>query len=140
MSQQRVVPMLAYEDASRAAEWIARAFGFRETARFTDERGVVTDVVLERDAAEVLVGHPTDAYRSPRRHAETCEDARRWQETPYIVDGLVVYVDDVDAHFTRARDAGARILTGLETNQIQRQYRVEDIEGHRWMFAQHLRE
>lgn len=135
MPQQRVIPMLAYEDAARAAEWLARAFGFREIERYADERGVVTDV-LERDGAEVLVGHPTDDYRSPRRHAESCADARRWQQTPYIVDGVVVYVDDVESHFAQASAAGARILTPLETNGQERTYRAEDVEGHRWIFAQ----
>jgi uncharacterized glyoxalase superfamily protein PhnB len=54
---------------------------------------------------------------------------------PYIVDGVHVSVRDVDAHFERARAAGARILSAPETNEFQRQYRVEDLEGHRWMFA-----
>src|SRR4029453_18011195 len=38
----------------------------------------------------------------------------------------------------RARSAGGRILSELEDNPAagQRQYRAEDLEGHRWMFAQ----
>jgi len=47
-----------------------------------------------------------------------------------------VYIDDVDTHFGRAKRAGAKILTEPETNERGRQYRVEDLEGHRWMFAQ----
>jgi PhnB protein len=59
-------------------------------------------------------------------------------ETPYVVDGVMVEVDDVDAHYERARAAGATILSELEDNPGvgQRQYRAEDLEGHRWMFAQ----
>jgi uncharacterized glyoxalase superfamily protein PhnB len=59
-------------------------------------------------------------------------------ETPYVVDGVMVYVEDVDAHFERARAAGAGFLSELEDNPAigQRQYRAEDLEGHRWMFAQ----
>jgi PhnB protein len=135
MSDQRVFPMLAYEDASRAAEWICKVFGFRELERFHNGAGTVTDVVLDLDGAQVLVGHPTDAYQGPRRHAQACALARQWLETPFIVDGLVVYIDDVDTHFGRAKRAGAKILSELETNPRQRQYRVEDLEGHRWMFA-----
>jgi PhnB protein len=59
-------------------------------------------------------------------------------ETPYVVDGVMVQVVDIEAHYERARAAGATILTELEDNPGigQRQYRVEDIEGHRWMFVQ----
>ncbi len=138
MTEQRVIPMLAYEDAGRAADWIGTVFGFHEAERFHDGRGTVTDVVLELDGATVLVGHPSDAYQGPRNHAQACALARRWLEPPFIVDGLVVYVDDVDAHFERAKRGGAKILSELETNERQRQYRAEDLEGHRWMFAQRL--
>jgi len=41
--------MLAYEDAGRAAEWITKVFGFRETERFHNGAGTVTDVVLDLD-------------------------------------------------------------------------------------------
>lgn len=136
MSGQRVIPMLAYEDASKAAEWITKVFGFRELERFHDGAGTVTDVVLDLDGAEVIVGHPTDAYQGPRRHAQACALARQWLETPYIVDGVVVYIDDVDTHFGRAKRAGAKILTEPEGDDRERKYRVEDLEGHRWMFAQ----
>jgi PhnB protein len=138
MTEQRVIPMLAYEDASRAAEWIGKVFGFREAERFHDGVGTVTDVVLELDGATVIVGHPSDAYQGPRRHAQACALARLWLETSFIVDGLVVYIDDVDTHFGRAKRGGAKILSEPETNERQRQYRVEDLEGHRWMFAQRL--
>ncbi len=57
---------------------------------------------------------------------------------PYVVDGVFVEVDDIDAHYERARAAGATTLSEVEGNPGigQRQYRAEDIEGHRWMFAQ----
>lgn len=138
MPTQRVIPMLSYEDAGGAADWLVRAFGFTETGRWSDETGRVTHVNLELDGSELMIGWPSADYRSPRRHAETCEQARRWSETPYVVDGVLVYVDDVEAHFARASEAGARILTPVESNPAvgQRQYRAEDVEGHRWMFAQ----
>jgi PhnB protein len=138
MTEQRAIPMLAYEDASRAAEWITKVFGFRETERFHDGTGTVTDVVLELDGAIVIVGHPTDAYQGPRRHAQVCSLARAWQETPYIVDGVVVYVDDVDTHFARAKRGGAKVLTEPESDERERKYRAEDLEGHRWMFSQRV--
>lgn len=137
MSEQRVVPMLSYEDAGRAADWIVEAFGFEEIERYEDER-TVTHVTLKLGDGTVYLGNPGPDYRGPRRLAETCEAARRMLETPYVVDGVMVQVVDIEAHYERARAAGATILTELEDNPGigQRQYRVEDIEGHRWMFVQ----
>jgi uncharacterized glyoxalase superfamily protein PhnB len=130
--------MLTYEDVARASDWIAEAFGFTETGRWADDDGRVTHVNMELDGGVVMLGFASPYYRSPRRHAEECEQARKWSETPYVVDGVHVTVDDVDAHFERAQAAGAKVLSPLEDNAGigQRQYRVEDIEGHRWMFAQ----
>jgi uncharacterized glyoxalase superfamily protein PhnB len=129
--------MLSYEDVGRAADWLTRVFGFEEQERFADD-GTVTHVTLSLDDGLVFLGYPSPDYRGPKRHAEECEAARRWRETPYVVDGVMVYVDDIHAHFDRARREGATILTEPEDNAAagQQQYRAEDIEGHRWMFAQ----
>jgi len=54
---------------------------------------------------------------------------------------LTVFVDDVDAHFNRAKSAGAKIVEELhETEYGERQYGVEDLEGHHWLFSQHARD
>jgi PhnB protein len=137
MSEQRVVLMLSYEDAGRAADWIVEAFGFEEIERYEDER-TVTHVTLKLDDGTVYLGNPGPDYRGPRRLVKTSEAARRMLETPYVVDGVMVQVVDIEAHYERARAAGATILSELEDNPGigQRQYRVEDIEGHRWMFVQ----
>jgi uncharacterized glyoxalase superfamily protein PhnB len=77
-------------------------------------------------------------YQGPRRHAEVCDVARKWSATPYIVDGVGVYVDHVDENFHRAKEAGATILSEPEDEPYGRLYRAEDLEGHRWMFIQHI--
>ena len=136
MMRQRIMPMIAYADAAKAAEWLTRAFGLREVERFTDGRGVATDVVMEYGGEQLLIGHPSDAYRGPRAHASTCALARSWLDNPYIVDGVHVEVDDIDAHYARAKAAGALILTEPERSERGAEYRAEDLEGHRWMFAE----
>jgi uncharacterized glyoxalase superfamily protein PhnB len=140
MSEQRVIPMLSYEDAGRAADWIAAAFGFTETGRWSDDDGRVTHVNMELNGGKIMLGYPSPDYQSPKHHAEVCEQGRTWRQTPNVVDGVYVSVDDVDAHYACAEAAGATMLSGLEDNAGigQRQYRVEDLEGHRWMFAQPL--
>jgi uncharacterized glyoxalase superfamily protein PhnB len=133
---QAVFPFIAYEDAAAAMDWLVRAFGFRERRRLTDEQGRVVHGELELSDGIVMVASPTPAYQGPKRHAETCDAARRWSEVPWVIDGVLVYVEDVDAHFRRAQAAGAKILSEPENGGAGRQYRVADIEGHRWMFAE----
>jgi uncharacterized glyoxalase superfamily protein PhnB len=131
--------MLSYADPATAADWLVAAFGFRETLRLTDDDGAVVHVELAVGDGRVMLGCPSPHYEGPRRHAEHCEAARRWRETPYVVDGVHVLVDDVDEHHRRAAAAGAVILSEPEdTPHGERHYRVEDLEGHRWMVAQPL--
>jgi uncharacterized glyoxalase superfamily protein PhnB len=50
--------------------------------------------------------------------------------------GLVVQVDDVDAHYQQSRAAGARIDNEpVDQPYGQREYGARDPEGHRWWFA-----
>jgi uncharacterized glyoxalase superfamily protein PhnB len=135
---QTVVPMIAYVDAQAAIDWLTDAFGFRERERIVDEGGTVMHAELEtnEEGGVVMLATPSADYEGPRLHGERCERARAWLAVPWIVDGVLVYVDDVDAHFARARSNGARILSEPEDGPPARRYRAEDIEGHRWMFMQ----
>jgi uncharacterized glyoxalase superfamily protein PhnB len=139
MAEQRAVPMLSYEDVGAALDWLSRAFGFRESGeRYSDDEGRVTHAELELDGATVMLGWPGPDYRNPRRHGEECEQARKWLEVPYVVDGVLIYVDNVDVHCERARAAGATILREPKTEPFGRLYNAGDLEGHRWMFFQEL--
>jgi uncharacterized glyoxalase superfamily protein PhnB len=134
---QSITPMLSYEDPGAAANWLCRAFGFTETFRLTEDDGRVSHVDLELPGDHVMLGCPSAHYEGPRRHAESCAAARRWRESPYVVDGVYALVEDVDVHCARARAEGATILGEPETSgHGARVYRVEDFDGHRWMFAQ----
>jgi uncharacterized glyoxalase superfamily protein PhnB len=134
----RAIPMISYEDVASAADWIAEAFGFRETGRWADTDGHVTQVNMVLGDGMIMLGSPSPEYQSPRHHAEACDFARAWSTTPYVVDGVLVYVDDIDANSKQAKAYGVTFLSPLEDNPgvSQRNYRAEDLEGHRWMFAQ----
>ena len=130
--------MLAYADTAAAIDWLTEAFGFCEDeAQRHTGAGVVTHAELELDGARVMVATPNADYEGPRRHAETCEAARRWLDNPWVIDGVFVEVDDLDAHHAQAVAAGARILRAPEEPGVGfRVYTAEDSEGHRWMFGQ----
>jgi len=131
-----VIPMLAYEDGVAALDWLARAFGFRERARMLGENGRLSHGEMEAGEGMIMLATPSPHYHGPKRHREESEAARKWSEVPYIVDGVLVYVDDVPAHFERASSAGATILSPVEDSGEGRRYRAEDLEGHRWMFME----
>jgi uncharacterized glyoxalase superfamily protein PhnB len=137
VAEQKVIPMVSYEDAGAAADWLVAAFGFEEAERY-DWEGRVAHVTLLLDGGVLFIGWPGADYRSPKSLAAESDAVRKMLDAPYVVDGVMVYVDDVDGHCKRARAAGARILSEPEDNPDvgQRQYRAEDPEGHRWMFAQ----
>ena len=137
---QRIIPMLAYEDAAAAIDWLTEAFGFTENTaeRYTDENGTVTHAELELGGDVVMLATPNADYQGPKRHRETCEAARRWQDNPWVIDGLFVQVDDIDAHHAQAVAAGATVIRPLGDVDFtgMRRYTAEDLEGHRWMFGQ----
>jgi len=128
--------MLAYRDGPAAMDWLAAAFGFRELCRMVDETGRLSHGEMDTGGGLIMLATPSPHYEGPRLHRESCAAARRWSEVPWVVDGTLVYVDDIDAHRTRAAAAGAHMLSPVEDGGPGRRYRAEDIEGHRWMFMQ----
>ena len=133
-STPSVVPMISYEDGIAALEWLRKAFGFRETTRLTTPDGRLSHGEMEAGTGLIMLASPTPEYRSPKHHREVCEQARKWSTVPWIIDGVLVYVADLDRHFKRAKAAGAMILSEIEDGPPGRRYRAEDLEGHRWFF------
>jgi uncharacterized glyoxalase superfamily protein PhnB len=134
---QRAVPMLSYEDPGVAIGWLERAFGFRERGtRAVDDAGHVTHAELDLDGALVMLAWTGPDYLAPTHHAQVCDHARRWSDVPYVIDGVLIYVEDVHAHLDRARAEGAEILRGPEDTPAGTLYTTADLEGHRWMFLQ----
>jgi len=132
----QIIPMIAYEDAATAIDWLQRAFGFHELNRMTEKDGTISHAEMEFADGQIFLATPTPDYQSPRNHREHCAAARKWSSVPWVIDGLLVHVDDVDAHFQRAKAAGATMLSDLLDQPYGRLYRAEDLEGHRWMFLQ----
>ena len=125
---QVVFPYLLYEDVSSMLDWLSRAFGFEEKQRFAGEDGTVNHAEMAIGGASVMVGAPGGDYRSPRNGGGFPAQVQ-------------VYVDDVDAHYARAKAAGAEIRQELmDMPYGDRRYDAYDAEGHLWMFATQVRE
>jgi PhnB protein len=136
ISTPAVVPMISYEDGIAALEWLRSAFGCRETARLTTPDGKLSHGEMEAGKGLIMLASPTPEYRIPKHHREVCEQARKWSTVPWIIDGVLVYVNKLDRHFERANTAGATILSVIEEGPPGRRYRAEDLEGHRWFFLE----
>jgi uncharacterized glyoxalase superfamily protein PhnB len=124
----RVMPSLRYEDVNAALTWLSRVFGLKEYLRWTDENGIVRFASMRIDNAFIEMMAASESYQSPKRLGG-------------VSHALVVLVDDVDAHYQRARALGAAIIAEPEDKPWGlRQYMVEDLEGHHWEFSQFLRD
>jgi len=133
---QGVVPMIAYENGPAAMDWLASAFGFQEMTRMLGSEGTLAHGEMETGDGLIMLATPSPDYESPKRHREACEAARKWSTVPWVIDGVLVFVDDIGEHFARAKRSGANVLSEPEDGPPGKRYRVEDIEGHRWMFME----
>jgi uncharacterized glyoxalase superfamily protein PhnB len=117
-----ITPVLGYADVLGAAAWLCRAFGFTGRLRIADHR-----VQLLFDGASVVV---------------TQRGAREPSSAPGAADhSIMVRVNDVDAHYQRAKENGARIVSPpTDFPYGERQYTAEDPGGHAWTFSQTIRD
>lgn len=127
----RISAGLSYEDPAAALEFLSKAFGFEIRASHSDPEVGVVHAELELGDGLIMLG-PSSAEE--RRVSPRSLDGANTQT-------LYVFVDDVEAHFQRARAAGAVIFREPEDSYYgHRVYGAEDCEGHRWFFGQKTRE
>lgn len=122
-----ILPHIAYRDVVAAIDWLTRVFGFAERYRYGSPE--------EINGAQMRFGN---VYFMVTR-------ARPGRAAPAQVgsgtQSLTVFVEDVDAHFARTKAAGAKIVEDMnETIYGERQYGVEDLDGHHWLFSRHARD
>ena len=122
-----ITPYLLYRDAGAAVDWLAKAFGLSKTSEIMKgEDGRVSHAMLRFGEAVLMLGSPGPDFQGPRAIGHATQN-------------LDVDVDDVDKHHARAVKAGATIIEEpKETLYGARRYGAEDLEGHRWYFAQVL--
>jgi uncharacterized glyoxalase superfamily protein PhnB len=124
----RLTPHLFYDDVGAAIDWLSNAFGFAVRLRMTDDKGVVVHGELEvgPDSMVMLgLAEENPMWSSPRTLGK-------------VSQRLYIFVDEVDAHYERARNAGATVVREIaDWWWGDRVYEVEDPEGHRWKFAEH---
>lgn len=124
----RVMPYLLYEDSDAALEFLTSAFGFKEKVRMTGDNGQVNHAEVQLGDGVIMLGTPEKDYKNPKKLGGKTQS-------------IYVYVEDVDAHFEQAKAAGANIVREpADQFYGDRNYGVEDPEGHEWYFGTHVRD
>ena len=123
-----LLPHVIYQNVEQAIAWLGTVFGFKENYRYGDTGGRV-------DGAQIYLGNAYIMVRVIHRDGSTPSKIGTYTQS------LTVFVEDVDAHYQRARAEGANIVEELhETIYGERQYGVLDLDGHHWLFSRHARD
>lgn len=122
-----VLPHVTYQNVGAAIEWLTRVFGFTEHYRYGDP--------ANPDGAQMRLGDAWIMVNSARPGRSSPAQAGCGTQS------LTVFIDDVEAHFEKAKSAGAKIVEDLnETVYGEFQYGVLDLDGHHWLFSRHARD
>jgi uncharacterized glyoxalase superfamily protein PhnB len=135
----RISTALYYDEASKAIDWLCRAFGFTVRLKIESDNGSIEHSELVYGEGLIMVGQAGLAHKPSHRKSPRSLGGANTQS-------MMVYVDDVDAHCEIARRAGAKIISDPKTSDYgdeywsDRSYECEDLEGHHWWFSQRLRD
>jgi PhnB protein len=122
-------PYLFYDDLASAIRFLSEAFGLVERFVDRDEAGNAHHAQLAYGSALIMLG-VTGAHAGYRARKSPVAAGS-------LNAGVYLFVDDLDGHAQRAREAGATILMEpAEMHWGDRLYCAEDLEGQFWMFAQ----
>jgi uncharacterized glyoxalase superfamily protein PhnB/uncharacterized protein YndB with AHSA1/START domain len=114
-----------YARPAAAARWLADVFGFEPEGHLPEGPDPLP---------ETEYGHPWIEFRIGNAVLNVFKldgerDGRR-THVPWV------YVDDVEAHYARAKGNGATIVEELHPYPGSTVYVADDLEGNRWTFSQ----
>lgn len=89
-----VLPHVVYHNLADAIVWLSKTLGFQEHYRYGEP---LSGAQMYLGKAYIMVRRARAGEASPKRLG-------------YGTQSLTIFVDDVDAHYRRAKAAGAKIL------------------------------
>jgi PhnB protein len=115
-----VTPYLTVADAEAQIDFLRKAFGAEEKYRHTDEKGHVKHAEVRVGDSMVMIGQAREQWTPRPAH-------------------FYLYVEDVDALYQRAVDAGGKSIQ-KPANQFygDRTAGVEDSQGNSWWIGTHI--
>jgi uncharacterized glyoxalase superfamily protein PhnB len=118
-----VVPVLSYPDVRAAVTWLSMAFGFVERTRIGESHRAQMSIGADGAVIVAELHGVKSAHEDPVTHLTR------------------VRVENVSAQFERARAHGADVVEPLTDREYgERDCTLVDLAGHRWQFAETLRD
>ncbi|KRB52758.1 MAG: VOC family protein [Pseudomonadota bacterium] len=121
---------LFYQDPKAALAWLEKVFGFELAMLLEDAEGNLVHSQMTFGDGCVMIGQEWSAdHKSPKSVG-----GKNTQTVSIEIE------TDIDAHFERAKAAGAVIDAAPETQFYgDRTYRCRDLEGHIWTVSQNVK-
>lgn len=120
-------PYLIVQGAARAIDFYRKAFGAEELMRMADSAGRVGHAEIRIGDSRIMLAdeNPEIGHRGPKSIGGT----------PM---GLMLYVENADEMFSRAVEAGAKVIRPMQDQWYgDRSGTIEDPFGHIWTVGTH---
>jgi PhnB protein len=116
-----VTPLLSVRGAARLIDFLKKAFAATEIYRFPSPDGSVMHAELKIGDSVLMLGEATN------------------EQHPAMPVALYLYVDDADATYRKALDAGGESI-GAPDNMFwgDRVATIKDFAGNKWWIATHV--
>ena len=132
--KSKIIPSIRYQDCTKAIDWLCATFGFERNLIVPNENGGITHAQLVCGEAMIMLG---DGHRLAD------DPYGKLNKSPLQLDGqntagIYMVVEDVDAHYKKAKTAGAEIVLDIADQDYggrSRGYTCIDLEGHLWSFG-----
>ena len=128
-SQSLIIPGFRYRNAPAAIEWLCNSFGFTKHAVYPGANNTIAHAQLTFGSGMIMLGSVREGDASAQmKHPDELGGAS--------TVAIYVVVSDADAHYARAKAAGATILRELRDEDYGgRGYSCRDLESYPWSFG-----
>jgi uncharacterized glyoxalase superfamily protein PhnB len=122
----QIIPYLYYPDATEALEFLVNVFGFEVKSAVRGANDEVLTAQVRWGDGVVMIGPGMEPFGT-----------RAVQDAAWATTRMFVYVDDVDAHYERAKAGGATIVSEPAAHfSDNKLYVASDCGGQQWIFAE----
>lgn len=125
-----VTPYVVVDDPAAAIEFYGKALGAEERMRFAMPDGTIMYAELQIGSARMMLGAPCPEYGA--------KSVKEFGGSPV---SFYIYVEDIEAAFNKAKDAGM-----TEKKPIEEMFwgdkmgTLADCSGLEWTIAEHVRD
>jgi uncharacterized glyoxalase superfamily protein PhnB len=125
-----VIPGLRYRNAKTMIDWLCKAFGFEKQAVYLGPADIVMHAQLTFGNGMIMIGSVEKESPASKLFKQPDEIAGAETQAPCLV------VSDIDALYSSAKAAGAKIISDLESKEYGgKTFTCSDPEGHIWFFG-----